>query len=96
MSSAGSKKMPSYEVFLKPSVEKDLRALPRSAIARIWGRFETLRHDPLPRQSVKLEGAQRLYRIRVGVYRIIYEVDKEAREVTIHYVRHRKDAYRAM
>ena len=39
-------------------------------------------------------GADRTYRLRVGVYRIVYQLDDAARSVTILYVRHRKDAYR--
>jgi mRNA interferase RelE/StbE len=58
--------------------------------------IERLAADPLPSQVVKLSGAERLYRIRVGDYRIVYEVDAEAKLVTIHYVRHRRDVYRAI
>src|SRR5437870_8906715 len=44
----------------------------------------------------KLSGAERLYKIRVGDYRIVYEVDTAALQVTIHYVRHRREAYRKL
>jgi mRNA interferase RelE/StbE len=87
--------MACYEVLLKPSVEKDLRSLPSPAIQRIWERIESLGETPFPQQAVKLRGAQRLYRIRVGAYRIIYEVDQEAQHVVVHYVRHRREAYRS-
>jgi mRNA interferase RelE/StbE len=39
-------------------------------------------------------GAERTYRLRVGAYRVVYEIDDTARLVTVLYVRHRKDAYR--
>jgi mRNA interferase RelE/StbE len=45
---------------------------------------------------VKLFGAENLYRIRVGDYRIIFEPDHTARQLTIHYVGHRRDVYRSM
>jgi len=59
-------------------------------------RIERLKTDPFPRQAIKLTGTERLYRIRVGDYRIIYEVDTEAKRITIHYIRHRREAYRAL
>jgi mRNA interferase RelE/StbE len=88
--------MASYSVELKPSVEKDLRALPRATIQRILKRIAALTNEPISRQSVKLTGAQHLYRIRSGDYRIVYGVDHDSKLVTVHYVRHRKDAYREM
>jgi len=88
--------MASYNIVFKPSVEKDLRPLPKSVVARVMEHIEGLRTKPLPRQAVKLSGAERLYRIRVGDYRIVYEVDTQARRVTIHYVRHRREVYRAI
>jgi len=88
--------MASYEIVLRPSVHKDLRSLPKSVVARVMGRIEQLQDDPFPRQASKLSGTEQLYRIRVGEYRIVYGVDTEARQVTIHYVRHRREVYRAL
>lgn len=85
-----------YKIIFKPSVEKDLRALPRLAIVRILSHIDALKDDPFPRQSVKLAGAEQLYRVRIGDYRVIYEADLEARQIVIHYVRHRRDAYRPL
>ena len=48
--------MASYSVVLKPSVEKDFRSLPKSTLVRIMKQIERLANEPLPRQSVKLEG----------------------------------------
>jgi len=59
-------------------------------------RIERLKADPFPRQAIKLSGTKRLYRIRVGDYRIVYEVDTQVKKVTIHYVRHRREVYRAL
>ena len=59
-------------------------------------RVEALEDDPFPRQSVKLTGAEQLYRLRVGDYRIVYGVDKDAGQVIVHYVRHRRDVYRQL
>jgi len=50
--------MASYRILLKPSVEKDLRSLPKGTVNRLINRIEALAMDPLPRQSVKLTGAE--------------------------------------
>ncbi len=88
--------MASYSVVLKPSVEKDFRSLPKSTLVRIMKQIERLANEPLPRQSVKLEGLDDFYRIRVGDYRVVYKVDRSAKSVTINYVRHRRDVYRKL
>ena len=88
--------MTSYNISFKPSVEKDLRPLPKSVVARVIEQIESLKTDPFPRQAIKLSGAERLYRIRVGNYRIVYEVDIRIKQVMIHYVRHRREAHRSL
>jgi len=85
-----------YKVIFKPSVEKDLRSLPQSVVKRIFKRIDALKEDPFPRQSIKLADAEQLYRLRISDYRVIYGVDKDNRQVIIHYVRHRRDAYRQL
>ena len=67
--------MAAYELIVKPSVEKDLRGLPKSMLKRLLEWMDQLREAPFARQSIKLAGAQNLYRVRVGEYRIIYAVD---------------------
>ena len=86
--------MASYKVVFKPSVEKDLRALLQSVVRRVFKKIEVLQDEPFPRQSTKLAGAEHLYRIRVGDYRVIYGVDKDLNQVIVHYVRHRREVYR--
>ena len=88
--------MASYKVVPKPSVEKDLRSLPKSTIVRVLRQIDGLGVDPFPRQTVKLEGGEGLYRIRVGDYRIIYGVDRAAKQVIVHHVRHRREVYRKL
>ena len=88
--------MTSYNISFKPSVERDLRPLSKSVVARVMDRIERLKTEPFPRQAIKLSGAERLYRIRVGDYRIVYEVDIRAKQVMIHYVRHRREVYRSL
>ena len=86
--------MASYDVVAKPAVAKDLRALPKADAARLLSAIERLAREPRSSRSVKLSGTERLYRQRVGVYRIVYEIDDVGRAVIVHYVRHRRDVYR--
>jgi mRNA interferase RelE/StbE len=86
----------SYSLEFKPSVEKDLQSIPRSFVSRILARIDRLATDPFPPQSAKLQGAECLYRLRVGDYRVVYEVDSKALLITIQYVRHRRDVYRML
>lgn len=88
--------MASFDVVPKPSVEKDLRSIPKSTLLRILKRIDKLAEEPFPHQTVKLEGGEELYRIRVGDYRIIYGVNRSAKQIIIHHVRHRREAYRKL
>ena len=60
---------------------------------RIFGAIRELAAEPRPRGSRKLAGDDAPYRIRIGDYRVIYEVDDVTREILVTRVRHRKDAY---
>ncbi len=86
--------MASFSVILKPSVEKDLRRLPKKMTANVIARIENLQDEPFPHGVTKLEGSERLYRVRVGDYRIVYEVDIDTKQIIIQYVRHRREVYR--
>jgi mRNA interferase RelE/StbE len=81
-------------VQFKPAVEKDLRRIPQKLTARILKRIEQLSTAPFPATAIKLEGAENFYRVRVGDFRIIYEIDAAANILLIHYVRNRKGVYR--
>ena len=83
-----------YELVLKPSVERDLRQLPSAVVARTLSRIGALSTNPLPRGAMKLSGAERLYRLRLSDYRVVYEVDAGMRRVVVYYVRHRSTVYR--
>ena len=74
--------------------QKDLRSLPRQEVTRVVSTVGELATNPLPHGSQKLSGSERTYRIRVGDYRVIYEVFAESQIVEVQRVRHRKDVYR--
>ena len=85
--------MASFNLQWRASTRKDLRRLPREAISRIVAAVAKLAEEPLPRGSEKLTGSERTYRIRVGDYRVVYELLRDAKIVEIQRVRHRKDVY---
>jgi mRNA interferase RelE/StbE len=85
--------MASYELVFKKSVAKDLRALPKADIKRIMQRIRDLAENPRAPGSEKLSGAER-YRIRQGVYRIIYEIEDNILKVVVVRVGHRREVYR--
>ena len=86
--------MDSYKVILKPSVEKDFRILPKNILLRIFTAIENLAQEPFPPRVAKLEGTEKTFRIRVGDYRIVYEIEKAEQIITVLYVRHRREVYR--
>jgi len=86
--------MASYRLVFKKSVSKDLRPVPNKDVARILQRMEALKENPRPVGSEKLSGQER-YRIRLGVYRIIYEVVDQFLVVTVVKVGHRKQVYKS-
>jgi len=63
-------------------------------VSRIVTEVEKLVEQPLPHGSEKLTGSDHTYRIRVGDYRVVYELLRDAKIVDIQRVRHRKDVYR--
>lgn len=86
--------MARYELRVKPSVTKDLRGIPKADVKRILARIEGLRDDPRAPGCEKLSGAE-LYRVRQGMYRIVYEIHDERIVVEVIRVGHRGEVYRA-
>ena len=86
--------MEPFRIQWRSSTRKDIRGLPHHEVVRVIEAVGQLANDPLPHGSQKLSGAERTYRIRVGDYRVIYEVFGAARVVEVLGVRHRKDVYR--
>lgn len=84
----------SYEVINTASVNKDLRNLQSSTRKAIVGRIQNLALNPRPIGTTKLQGAEDLYRIRYGDYRIIYRIERVQLVILIIKVGHRKDVYR--
>jgi len=86
--------MASFKVSVKQSVAKDLRRISKKEVARILKRIEALAVEPRPPGAEKLSGQQK-YRLRQGVYRIIYEIKDEELVVVVVKVGHRRDVYKS-
>lgn len=85
--------MARYELRFKPSVAKDLRAIPQADVRRILARIDGLRDDPRPPGSEKLS-AQERYRLRQGNYRILYAIADVEVVIEIVKIGHRREIYR--
>jgi mRNA interferase RelE/StbE len=83
-----------YNVQFVASAAKEFRALPDDIKRRVGLAVETLRKNPVSTDARKLRGHERLYRIRVGHYRIVYEIDHKSRIIQVTRVRHRREVYR--
>ena len=86
--------MGKYRLAFKKSVAKDLRVVPNRDIARILKCFEALSEDPRAPGCEKLSGRER-YRIRRGIYRIVYEIRDDVLLVVVVRAGHRRDVYRS-
>jgi mRNA interferase RelE/StbE len=84
--------MERYELRVKPSVAKDLRAIPRPQVLRILERMEALRNDPRPPGCEKLSGQER-YRVRQGDDRILYTISDAQVVVEVVKVGNRREVY---
>ena len=86
--------MADYRITFARSARKELQALDAANVGRIFAKIEALASRPRPRKCVKLQGKNNLWRIRVGVYRVVYAIDDQQRLLDIIAVRHRRDVYR--
>ncbi|MCH7762927.1 MAG: type II toxin-antitoxin system RelE/ParE family toxin [Candidatus Marinimicrobia bacterium] len=82
------------KIHLTRRAEKQIKALPGTVRNRVLGKLKALQRNPLSGDIKKLKVKQSRYRLRVGDYRIIYDIEKESAICMILTVRHRKDVYR--
>lgn len=84
--------MAKYSISFKASVAKDLRGIPKQDVARILGRIYALSENPRADGCIKLTGND-CYRVRQGLYRIVYEIHDERLVVLVIKVGHRSSIY---
>lgn len=85
--------MASYRLLIKPSAAKEIEALPKKDRLRVIDRIQALSENPRPPGSEKLSGHDK-YRVRQGLYRIVYSVSDEEVVVCVVRVAHRREVYR--
>lgn len=83
-----------YHVDFKQSVTKDLKKLERRFRNKILAKIQKLAVNPYKENIKKLSLSQVFFRLRVGDYRVVFQIDHENRLIIIYYIRHRKDAYK--
>lgn len=81
-----------YEIQVKKSVYKALNKIPHNDQIKISKDIKSLSNNPRPSKSIKLKNSD-YYRIRCGIYRVIYEIKDNQLVIIILKVDHRKDVY---
>lgn len=87
--------MASYKIEIKKSAAKEIENLPSVVLKRVVSYIQELGSNPRPIGCKKLSGDEK-YRIRVGDYRILYEIEDEIVSVYVVKVAHRKEVYRML
>jgi mRNA interferase RelE/StbE len=83
----------SYRVVFVRSARKELESLDNAIARRILRRIEEFPLNPRPPGCKKLAGQNRLWRIRMGDYRVVYTIDDREHLIDIRVIRHRSKAY---
>ena len=85
--------MPAYEILLSKAARKQLNTLPIFIHNKIIEDIAALPDTPRPAGCKKLKGQKNAWRIRVGDYRIIYEIEDKQLRILVVAIGHRKDIY---
>ena len=83
-----------YRIQFQRDAERELTSLPARDRVRVAARIEALADDPRPHGAKKLSGVDDLYRIRVGDYRVVYQVQRRVLLVLVVRIGHRREVYR--
>ena len=86
--------MNEYQIEFTTRARREIRNLPSHVQTRLRTKIDALAEEPRPSGVRKIRGADDLYRIRVGDYRVVYQVKDDVLVVLIIRVRHRRDVYR--
>lgn len=89
--------MITYQIEYRPSVLKSLKKLPRSDMRRILDRIDDVMAEKLPGLSTtKMRGNNNFHKIRIGNYRVIYEIHEDVLVILAFKIGHRKDVYKRL
>jgi len=82
-----------YSIFIKRSAQKSLAKIPKSYRPKIIQEINQLSNNPYPNQCKKLTGRD-AWRIRIGSYRVIYEINDDELIVLVVAIGYRQDIYK--
>jgi mRNA interferase RelE/StbE len=82
-----------YKVIFTKSVKKDFRKIPKLEVSKILNEIAYLAKNPRSSKTKKLKG-EKLYRLRVGNYRVIYDIQDNLMLIFVVKLGHRSDIYR--
>jgi mRNA interferase RelE/StbE len=83
-----------YRLEVKKKAIKELAKVRPDMGLKLLASIDSLASNPKPRQSHKLSGSTDSYRLRVGDYRVLYQIDNNAKIITVYQVGHRREVYR--
>ncbi len=83
-----------YQIQFRRSARKELERLQSNTAERIIHAILNLADEPRPQGCKKLQTAQDLWRIRIGDYRVVYQIDDQGRIIVVEVIAHRRDVYR--
>ncbi len=82
-----------YKIELRRQAYRDLKSVSSDYARLISKHIDSLEENPRPSDSKKLKGNAG-YSLRIGTYRILYDIDDKAKTITIYRIKHRREAYR--
>ena len=85
-----------YRIEFTPAADRDFRGLPQDVQRRLRPKIDALAGNPRPPGIETLTGEKDLHRVRVGDYRIVYQIRDEVLLVVLVRIRHRRDVYRKL
>lgn len=83
-----------YSVEFKQSVSKDLKKIPKQFVKKIFANIDKLQINPYKQNIKKLVSTESFFRLRVGDYRIVFQISNNERKIIIYYISHRKEVYK--
>jgi len=83
-----------YTLEIKKEAYRSLAKLPKNYYVAIRDAIDNLANEPHPHGSIKLKGYNDLFRIRIGMYRVIYSVENDVLVIQVIAIGHRKDIYK--
>jgi len=86
-----------FSILIEQSAERDLKRIKKHSpqlFSQIVSSISSLKNNHLPSNVRKIIGSDKAFRIRIGDWRVIYEIDSQQKVVRIYRVRHRREVYR--